>query len=66
MIMGVLYVDYRVEAVSFRNKKKQREGKALKMITLGGIAFVNAGLSTNLHSSSPELTFWFPGFCHVL
>lgn len=62
--MEVLYVDYHFEAVSFRNKKKQREGRGevLKMLT--GIFFVNAGLST--HLCSPELTFWFPGFCHVL
>lgn len=32
MITGVLYVDYHVEAISFRNKKKAERGEVLKMI----------------------------------
>lgn len=34
MIMGVLYVDYNVKAISFRIEKKQEKGKeVLEMIT---------------------------------
>lgn len=60
MIMGVLYVDYRVEAVSFRNKKKQREGKALKMITVGGDRFCECRVVNKLAFLIPRVNLLVP------
>lgn len=59
MIIGVLNVDYDVEAMPLRYQKKQREGKRWKWTTL-----VNAQLSMRL--PSPELTFGFQDLLCVI
>lgn len=58
MIIGVLNVDYDVEAMSLRYQKKQREGKCWKWTTL-----VKTQLSMYLPSS--ELTFGFQDLLSV-